>query len=368
MLGLYLHIPFCMSKCPYCDFYSLVGCGDDEKNRYLTTLTAMLYKWAETLNMPADTIYLGGGTPTLLGAKRLEQLITNARTAFCVPDHAEITLEANPGDDLHEVLSAFRFVGGNRLSLGVQAVDDEKLQLLGRRHSVQQAEQTARLAHRLGLDNLSFDLMLATSEQTISDVQQAARRFADWGATHISAYLLKIEPNTPYALSCPPLPDDDQAATLYLEAVQSFAKHGYAQYEISNFAKPGYESRHNLKYWNSDPYIGIGPSAHSFVDGRRFFYPRSLSAFYDGQDPLAETTSDIDIPENSPAEYAMLRLRLTEGLTEHGFFSRFGQPIPTEWRKRAARIPPHLLIADEKGMRLTAAGFLVSDVILSRLL
>ena len=368
MLGLYLHIPFCVSKCPYCDFYSLVGCDDDEKDRYLATLTAMLYDWAEKLDTPADTVYLGGGTPSLLGAKRLERLITVARTAFHVPDHAEITLEANPGDDLDEVLSAFRFADGNRLSLGVQAVDNEKLHLLGRRHSVQQAEQTAKLAHRLGLDNLSFDFMLGTSGQTVSDVQQAAQRFADWGATHLSAYLLKIEPNTPYALSCPPLPDDDQAATLYLEAAQSFSEYGYTQYEISNFAKPGYESRHNLKYWNSDPYLGLGPSAHSFIDGRRFFYPRSLSAFYDGTAPIAESPLDTDIPENSPAEYAMLRLRLTEGLTEHGFFSRFGYSIPEKWREQAAKLPTHLVVADKDGIRLTTDGFLVSDAILSHLL
>lgn len=368
MIGIYLHIPFCTSKCPYCDFYSLSGASDTDKDRYVQALITSLHEWASELNTKADTVYLGGGTPTLLGAKRLSLLLTAARDTFCVPTDAEITLEANPGDDLSELFAAFQAAGGNRVSLGVQSVNDVHLRTLGRRHTVADVDVAVAAARRAGIANLSMDLMLGTSGQTAADIRNSARRFADWGATHVSAYLLKIEHGTPYATAPPPLPDDDTAAALYLEAVDTFAAYGYAQYEISNFAKRGCESRHNLKYWNAEPYLGIGPAAHSFVQGKRWYYPRSLQAFLDGCAPLAENPNDTAIPENSPTEYAMLRLRLTEGLTEAGYTARFASPIPTEWRTKAAALPSRLVTVDADGIRLTPDGFLVSDAILARIL
>lgn len=368
MLGLYLHVPFCVSKCPYCDFYSLAGATDDDKDRYLQSLINSLRHWSSQLHTTADTVYLGGGTPTLLGADRLARLITAARDAFSVPNDAEITLEANPGDDLNDVLAAFSSVGGNRLSLGVQAVNDRQLQLLGRRHTVADVDTAILAAHRVGIANISCDLMLGTSEQTIEDVRAASRRFAEWGARHVSAYLLKLESGTPYAAAPPPLPDDDAAASLYLEAVAALKEQGYAQYEISNFARPDFESRHNLKYWHSEPYLGIGPAAHSFLEGKRLYYPRSLIAFLDGCEPLPETSNDTVIPENSPAEFAMLRLRLTEGLTEAAFAARFGTSIPTAWREKAAALPPHLVTVETDGIHLSPEGFLVSDAIIAHIL
>ncbi len=368
MIGLYLHVPFCASKCPYCDFYSLAGQTDEDKDRYLQAMLASLHEWASQLNTTADTVYLGGGTPTLLGPDRLARLIAAARDAFCVPNDAEITLEANPGDDLCDVLRAFVAVGGNRLSLGVQSVNERHLQILGRRHTVSDVNAAVIAAHRAGLSNISCDLMLGTSEQTVADVRTAARRFAEWGARHVSAYLLKLENGTPYAATPPSLPDEDEAAALYLEAVAALKEQGYAQYEISNFAQPDFESRHNLKYWNLEPYLGIGPAAHSFLNGSRLYYPCSLSAFLDGCEPLRETPDNTVIPENSPAEFAMLRLRLTAGLTEKGYLSRFGSSIPTVWREKAATLPPHLVTVDAKGIRLSPEGFLVSDAILAHIL
>lgn len=368
MIGLYLHIPFCASKCPYCDFYSLAGQTDEVKDRYLQTLIASLQNWSAKLNTTADTVYLGGGTPSLLGAHRLETLLIAARDAFSVPNDAEITMEANPGDDLQNVLSTFASAGGNRVSLGVQSVNDSQLQLLSRRHTVTDVDAAVSAAHKAGITNLSFDLMLGTSGQTNTDIRTAARRFSEWGATHVSAYLLKIENGTPYAETPPPLPNEDAAATLYLEAVEALKDRGYKQYEISNFARPGFESRHNLKYWNCDPYLGIGPAAHSFLNGKRLYYPRSLSAFSADCKPLPENPNDTVIPENSPEEFAMLRLRLTEGLAETAFKERFGASIPTMWRQKAGALPPHLITVDERGIRLTPDGFLVSDAILSRIL
>ncbi len=366
-IGLYLHVPFCVSKCPYCDFYS-VAATDLQLDGYTEALERSLSDWAAKTDETADTLYFGGGTPSLLGGKRLARLTETARRLFSIADDAEITLEANPGDSLHEVFSAFAAAGGNRLSLGMQAADDRLLQLLGRRHTVAQVDSAIRAAQAAGIRNYSLDLMLGIPEQTPADVATAAKRCAEWSASHVSAYLLKLESGTPFGITPPSLPDEDAAVTLYHTAAEALERHGYRQYEISNFAVPGRESRHNTKYWNLDPYLGIGPSAHSFLGGRRFAYPRSLPDFLDGKPPVEECAEPGDIRENSPEEYAMLRLRLTDGLREDAFRQRFGVSIPALWRQRAASLPTDLVICDGDGIRLTRDGFLVSNAILSRLL
>ena len=368
-LGIYLHTPFCVSKCPYCDFYSTTTFSEDDLDRYTQALICEIRRWGNTLQQSADTLYFGGGTPSLLGGNRLALLIETVRQSFSLSSSAEITLEANPADKLADVFSAFAAAGGNRLSLGMQTADDTLLKLLGRRHTVAQTERTVAAAHKAGIHNLSLDLMLGIAGQTPTHVKHAVERCANLDATHVSAYLLKLEDGTPYALSPPTdLPNEDETVFLYHSAAQSLESYGFFQYEISNFAKIGFESRHNLKYWNSEPYVGIGPAAHSFLDGKRFYYPRSLSAFFRGESPIEENPTDTAIPENSPEEFAMLRLRLTNGLTEQDFRVRFGSVIPTVWRERAAALPSSLIIADSTGIRLTRDGFLVSDAILSRLL
>ena len=366
-IGLYLHIPFCVSKCPYCDFYSVTA-TDLQLDAYTEALTRSLTKWAETTGEIADTVYFGGGTPSLLGAKRLAHLTETACRLFSVPNDAEITLEANPAEALDEVFAAFAAAGGNRLSLGMQSASDKQLHTLGRRHTVSQTETAIRAARAAGITNNSLDLMLGTPEQTINDVKTAVACCAQWGASHVSAYLLKLEPGTPFADAPPPLPDEDATVALYHAAAETLETYGYRQYEISNFAKPGFESRHNLKYWSLDPYLGIGPSAHSFLSGKRFAYPRSLAAFMNGAEPTAESTAPTAIPEGSAEEYAMLRLRLTEGLRENLFALRFGTPIPAAWRRAASALPTSLIHCDGEGIRLTREGFLVSNAIVSRLL
>lgn len=366
-IGLYLHIPFCVSKCPYCDFYSLTGSTDADRDAYVQALFRAMAVWAERTGEIADTLYFGGGTPSLLGGARLATLIAAARQQFALTDDAEITLEANPADGLDEVFAAFAAAGGNRVSLGMQAAADTHLRTLGRRHTAAQVETAVTAARKVGIDNLSLDLMLGTSEQTPADVEQMVTRCTQLGASHVSAYLLKLEPNTPYAAAPPPLPDEEATVALYHTAATALESAGYRQYEISNFARDGKYSRHNLKYWNLDPYIGLGPAAHSFYGGRRFYYPRSLTSFMAGEPPLAEG-DDEAIVENSPEEYAMLRLRLTEGLTEQGFAARFGYAIPSRMRQRAAALPTSLITTDKDGIRLTRDGFLVSDAILAQLL
>ncbi|MBR3290227.1 MAG: coproporphyrinogen III oxidase family protein, partial [Clostridia bacterium] len=314
----------------------------------------------------ADTLYFGGGTPSRLGGRRLAAITREAARLFGLTD-AEITMEANPADDLAETFAAFAAEGGNRVSIGLQTADDEALLRLGRRHTVSQVERAVQAAHRAGITNLSLDLMLGLEGQTAAQVRRSVAACADMGATHVSAYLLKVEPNTPFARRELHLPDEEATADLYEIACDALNEQGYRQYEISNFAKDGRVSRHNLKYWNCDPTVGIGPAAHSFFGGTRLSMPRDLTAFLQGRQPSPEPADDA-IGDNTLTEYAMLRLRLTEGLTEAGCRDRFGVPLPAEWRRRAERLPRTAVLCDETGIRLTRQGFLLSNALLAAIL
>lgn len=366
-VGLYIHVPFCLSKCPYCDFYSLPGPDEEMLDAYTAAVRGSLRAWAARLSRPADTLYFGGGTPSLLGGRRLAALIETAREAFGLRE-TEITLEANPADDLAETLRAFAAAGGNRLSLGMQSASPRELRLLGRRHRPADVERTAADARRAGIGNLSLDLMLGLPGQTATEIEEAAAVCTGLEAAHVSAYLLKIEAGTPFAArrDSLQLPDEDASADLYLAAAEALERQGYRQYEISNFSRPGRESRHNLKYWDLQPYLGIGPAAHSFLDGKRFAYPRDLAGFLAGTPP--EPEEEGPFPPGSREEYLMLRLRLAEGVTEAGYAARFGEPLPAVWRQRARWLPALLVEEDADGLRLTREGFLVSNAILGRLL
>ncbi len=367
-LGLYMHIPFCVSKCPYCDFYSLPLTQESVLDAYTAAVLDAMDRWSARLGAPtADTLYFGGGTPALLGGERLAAIIRRAGKCFSLfRGTPEITLEANPADNLADTLAAFAAAGGNRLSLGMQSACPAELQRLGRRHTPADAERTVTDAHRAGLDNISLDVMLGVSGQTVNSAVASARYAADLGATHVSAYMLKIEPGTPYGACPPPLPEEDVVADTYLAVFDALDTLGYHQYEISNAAIPGGESRHNLKYWRGEPYLGLGPAASSCLGGHRFAYPRDTAAFVAGNQPVEEPTGDI--PVDSPEEYALLRLRLTDGLTEDGFFARFGVAIPAAWRQQAASLPGDLVVCDRAGIRLTRQGFLLSNTLISHIL
>ncbi len=365
-MGLYVHVPFCLSKCPYCDFYSLARPTAEQLDAYATRLCAVLDAWAARLpDAAADTLYFGGGTPALLGGERLARVIDRARALFGLSG-AEITLEANPADDLRETFAAFAAAGGNRLSLGMQSACADELAVLGRRHTPADVERSVADARAAGIDNISLDVMLGISGQTKTSARQSARVAAALGAAHVSAYLLKIEPNTPYGRCAPPLPDEDATVDLYLAAMDELDSLGYRQYEISNTAREGRESRHNLKYWKSEPYLGIGPAASSCLGGRRFAYPRDLAGFMNGVEPVDEPSGSI--PVGSPTEYALLRLRLTAGIDAADYAARFGEPIPSAWCERAASLPPTLVTQDAAGIRLTREGFLLSNTLLTHIL
>lgn len=368
-IGLYIHVPFCVSKCPYCDFYSLAAPTAEVMDRYTAAVEREFIRWHDRFPGRADTLYFGGGTPSLLGPERITRLIGKAASLWGL-QNAEITLEANPADDLYPLLRAFAAAGGNRLSMGMQAISAAELAALGRRHRTEQTRQAADAAHRAGIDNLSLDIMLGIPEQTTETAVAAVAAAAELRAAHLSAYLLKIEEGTPFAARRDRLvlPDEDALADRYLAVAGAAEQAGYRQYEISNFARPGCESRHNLKYWDLQPYIGIGPSAHSFIGGKRCAYPRDLAVFLCGNTPVPEAAPQQIVAESSPEEYLMLRMRLSAGVNEADFHRRFGSPLPAVWRQRAAALPPALIRLSEDGFRLTREGFLVSNAIIARLL
>lgn len=359
--GIYIHIPFCTRKCPYCDFYS-VAADEAAYDRYTAVLCRQIEAFAASRSISADTVYFGGGTPGLIGAKRLTAILDciKQHLLLCSP---EVTAEINPSkEDLDFEL--LRKSGFNRISIGLQSADDGELRLLGRIHNTAQAQQCIRKAQAAGFDNISLDLMLAISGQTKESLERSIDFCAEHDAAHVSAYILKIEPGTPYSgmkdtLS---LPDDDQQAELYLFACERLEEYGYQQYEISNFAKPGRQSRHNLKYWHDEPYIGFGPSAHSFYEGRRFYCSRSFEDFYQG------VTVD-DGQGGDEEEYIMLALRLNEGLDAVRFRERFGREVPQRYYDNARRLlgAGVVRVSDER-ISLTRHGFLVSNAVIARIL
>lgn len=361
-IGIYLHIPFCRSKCAYCDFYSFPA-REGQMELYTDRLCRDLQDWGARLGRSADTLYIGGGTPSLLGGERIAQLVRAARAAFG-DAMREITLEANPADDLRETLRRAAAAGVNRLSLGVQSGVEAELAALSRRHKNADVLRTVEAAKKAGIKNLSLDLMLGIPGQTADSMLRSIDFLCRMEPSHISAYLLKIEPGTPFAKHTPEgLPDGDQAAGLYLSCVEALAQRGFAQYEISNFAKEGRASRHNLKYWRGEDYLGLGPAAHSLVDRRRFYFPRDLAAYMAGKPPVADGDG------GGEEEYILLRLRLTEGIRFADYAARFGHPFPDGLRKKLVRLADGgYLRLWEEGFSLTLQGFLVSNAILAELI
>ena len=312
-----------------------------------------------------DTVYFGGGTPSYLGEKRLTHLLKAVKKRFHVASDAEITLEANPdsaGD--WKALRTLRKAGFNRISLGVQAADDDLLRRIGRVHTWEQALSAAAAARMAGVDNLSLDLIYGLPGQTLEAWQDTLRSAAALEPQHLSCYGLKVEPGTPLwqQRDSADLPDDDTQADMYLWTVDYLQKKGYEQYEISNFAQPGYESRHNLKYWTLGEYAGFGPGAHSDMGGVRFAYERDLDSYIAGELRLSEM-EEIP-PLDRDLEYIMLSLRTTQGIDSKYFERQFRQKFqPME--DLLVQYEAHGFAArTEKGWRLTPRGFFVSNAII----
>ena len=372
-LGIYIHIPFCRSKCDYCDFYSLAG-REGDMDTYQKALVAHIKETAPLVrHMEVDTIYFGGGTPSYYGVRRLKEVLSLLKKQFRVLREAEITLEANPDSVDVNMLNTLRRAGFNRLSLGVQSACDTHLRCVHRPHNFQQAKDAVSAARKAKIKNLSLDLIYGLPGQDMVDWQDTLEQVLALEPEHLSCYGLKVEEGTALHKRVSGgeiLPDDDTQADMYLWTVERLEKAGYPQYEISNFARSGMQSRHNLRYWLTRPYIGFGPGAHSDFGGRRYSFVRDLDGYIDG---VLNGKSIVDSSDLIPArerggEYLMLRLRTTQGIEEweyrRGYFMNF-DPIEEK-----------LLAYEQHGWaervgnrwRLTPKGFLISNQLIGQLL
>ena len=368
-LGIYVHVPFCRSKCQYCDFYSLGGSREKGLIENYLEAVCLHIKEAGALapGYQVDTVYFGGGTPSFLGADGLVQILNAVRRRFSVSGNGEITFEANPDSVTEKLLKRLRAEGFNRISLGVQSDDDGLLKKLGRPHSYRQAVQAVELARKVGFHNLSLDLMYGLPGQSLTAWEETLEHVLELAPEHMSCYGLKVEEGTPLwqYKDAVNLPDDDAQADMYLSAVRILKEHGYAQYEISNFARPGHASRHNLKYWTLGEYAGFGPGAYSDFGGVRYGYIRDLDRYIAGELVLAES-EHIPVSERE-MEYIMLRLRTTEGMNIREFENRFRRRFDPLGARLEVYADHGLAQRTEQGWRLTPRGFLVSNQIIGEL-
>lgn len=339
--GLYIHIPFCFSKCPYCDFYS-TKYTPTAADAFAEKLGGQMQDYTGSF----DTVYFGGGTPSILEPQVLTGILQAVRDHFAIDPAAEITVECNPSKDLTGDMEQYAAAGINRVSVGMQSAVDRERFALGRRAGSGEVARTVAAAKAAGITNISLDVMLGTPKQTPDSLEETFAFIARMQVTHISAYLLKIEPGTPFdrLQAKLALPEEDTVCQMYLQTVERLGQLGFAQYEISNFARPGYESRHNLKYWLLEPYLGLGPSAHSLWNGRRFYFDRDWIWQDEG-------------PGGDREEQILLGLRLNRG-------------IPADWLTRdpAPYIAGGFMRRANGRISLTPRGMLVSNTILAELL
>ena len=392
-LALYVHIPFCESKCPYCDFNTYAGI-EPLMPSYVAALEREIEQWGAWLDRPTlASVFFGGGTPSYLPPDNLQRLTDAIRTAFDLPDSAEATTEANPGDCTPERLAAMRRAGFNRVSIGVQSFDDTELAMLGRRHDAERAAQAVREAREAGFDNVSIDLMFGLPEQSVATWERSVEQAVRLGTDHLSAYALTLETGTPLEadvrLGRTPEPDPDLAAEMYLQAQSVLAEAGMLQYEIANWARQGRESAHNLAYWRSLPYLGVGPGAHSYLYGIggldafgvRFANvnpPRTYIERVNGwtaEGPLspdaiaAAATGQCETVarRDAMAETMMMGLRLNDGVSDAAFRERFGEGIAEAFPGPTAEcIDLGLLEWADGALRLTEGGRLLGNEAFSR--
>ena len=401
-ISIYIHIPFCIRKCLYCDFLSAPSTPDCIE-QYVRALEAEIH-FSAKLNgltgamnpddpeIQVDTVFLGGGTPSLLTPDQLERILTAVRESYRVQDGAEISMEVNPGTADLERLQAYRGAGINRLSIGVQSVDDAELALLGRIHRAGQAEKIFREARRAGFDNINIDLMSALPGQTADKWEQNLRTVCEWGPDHISAYSLIIEEGTPFAeMDLPPLPSEEEDRLMYHRTQTVLAEYGYQRYEISNYARPGRACRHNCGYWTGHEYLGLGLGASSLVGDRRFKVTASMPEYLrrirlaasgrccgpdsNGSDSKGPELSGLDsyyediqqlTLRDRMEEFMFLGLRLTEGVSEAEFRRRFGNSVDAVYGPVLARhTDGGLLERTGDRIRLTEKGLDLANYVMS---
>lgn len=371
-LGIYLHIPFCKSRCSYCDFATDVYRNNDAVERYVDTLCNEITNYELRITNYVETIYFGGGTPSLLTANQLEKIINTLQKSFSISENIEFTLEMNPATVTLEKLRDFRSLGVNRASFGVQTFDDRALKILARGHDSNDARKTFEVLRRANFDNISFDLIGGLPNQTLADWEKNLDEALKMNPEHLSLYLLEIHEGTPLAEQIrskrQPNPDEDVAAEMYEMMVEKVGAKGFQQYEISNFAKPDFESKHNSKYWLCEPVLGFGVSAHSFDGKSRWSNERDtnkyVSLLENGESSIVEK-NDLSEKQLS-SEFVFLNLRLTKGLDLKEYKSRFGIDLEKEFAEDLKDLSEAGLIFVTNGeLKLTPKGMVYSNEVFS---
>lgn len=376
-LGLYLHVPFCKNKCAYCDFYSFVPKEEGIMERYVAALIKHIESYkASIADYAPDTVFIGGGTPTALPLESLLSVIRAVKRNFSLTKTCEFTVEANPATVDLKGLKRLRRAGVNRLSMGLQSADDNELAALSRIHRRADFEEAYFAARDAKIGNINVDVMYGIPGQMVESCLATLEYVCDLAPEHISFYNLKIEQGTPFwrmreSLS---LPGEDAEYEMYVRGVEYLASRGYNQYEISNFARPGYRCLHNLKYWNCDEYLGLGPGAHSFFNGTRFSIFRDAERYMRS---MESPSSNIRIIESSEevktreriGEYVMLRMRLTDGVSDREFRRLFGRDFEAMYGRLLAKYQRGgFVIRRPDGWAFTPRGMFVSNFILSDIL
>ena len=374
-IGLYIHIPFCRQKCLYCDFPSWAG-KEGQMQGYVDALTKEIRnRGKEYTDRKVVSVFFGGGTPTTLSVPMLEQLMQAVFESWDIAEDAEITTEANPGTLDGEMAVALKKMGFNRLSMGVQAWQNRLLKDLGRIHTMEAFQKNYKAVREAGFDNVNTDLMFALPNQTMADWQETVRNIVALNPEHISAYSLILEEGTPffdrYEKGELEPAAEELDREMYYWAVDYLAKMGYGQYEISNFAKKGRQSRHNRIYWQAEEYLGMGLGAHSYMDGERFHNRYDLQEYIDAEGEVSLLKEDVEVitEEDALAEFMFLGLRLTEGVSFARFRERFGQEMKNIYGRQIEElVKDGLLKEDEIGIRLTVRGVDISNVVFEKFL
>ena len=371
-VGIYIHIPFCASKCAYCNFYSLAG-ADRLMPAFHSALIRHIGEYSPQLDgYTIDTVYFGGGTPNHYGAGRMIGVFNALKKHGHVLLDSEVTAEINPGGVTKEELVRLRRAGFNRLSVGVQCSSDTMLKSLGRTHTFSDAEATVSDARQAGFDNISVDIIYGLPSQNKDSWAETITKAATLKAEHISCYGLKIEKGTQLYVfkDSPFLPDDDAQADMYLYAVETLARFGYKQYEISNFARRGFESKHNLKYWLGEEYIGFGPAAHSYVGRCRYSFIEDIGKYIErvnqGQ-VVVEYSEKMSDFENA-GEYLMLRLRTIHGISEEEYYGIYRLKLDLVLDLLRKYESKGWALHKDGRWRFTPEGFLLSNTLIGEIL
>ncbi len=375
--GLYIHVPFCKRKCDYCDFYSIVSAGGELPDFVSAVVAEMnLYREHPVFSqLTFSSLYLGGGTPSLASSDCLRKILQAAFSTFAFAPDAEITLEANPESVTLEKLISYRQLGINRLSLGVQSLHEAALKKLGRLHTAQQARDAIDWARQAGFENLSLDLIFAIPGQTLPQWEDTLRNIILLNPQHISAYCLTIEAGTRLAQRIStgseiPAAEELQR-DLYLTAIEILKQSGFLQYEISNFAKAGFECLHNLTYWNYSPYLGLGPAAHSFFDNSRQWNISDVTGYQQllSKQQLPIAGREKLTRQQQEFEFIFLHLRTNRGLNLQIFEKLFDRSFPAYYAPVLEKLEAYpgkkLFLITENHFRLTAEGFVLFDEICS---